>query len=85
MSVRAYKLIKVVHAETPTFNCWHDEKIVALADKNSCYEDGGELTFQQSTLEEALKDKTLDEETITALKQMIKECGEDEMVTYYCY
>ena len=93
MSVRAYKLIEVKHAKTPTFNCWHDKEIFNLANtSNECGGIGGITTFYETEVSKKLKElknvkkKTeIDEDNIKILKQIIKDMDGDTYVDYYCF
>lgn len=89
MSVRAYKILEIVTAKQPTFNCWHDEKILALADTEQYNGDGGIIKFCvediQTALEEALEEVEKDDEHIAKLKAIIADAGDEEWIEYYCY
>lgn len=55
MSVRAYKIIRMVIAERPTFNCWSDEFIMDIADL-SRYSDGGTIELERSEVENLIEE-----------------------------
>jgi len=91
MSVRAYKIKKI--ASDPSFNCWHDEKIMDIADLSN-YSDGGIINIQKEDAE-ILRDELLaekkagklsdsDEITLDNIKQVIADCDEYG-ADYYCY
>jgi len=90
MSVRAYKIEKT--ADSPSFNCWHDDQIMDIAELES-FNDGGYLYIEKSGAKklksklsklkgQAKEDAT---ETIGALNQVIKDCGENGGCEYICY
>lgn len=96
MSVRAYKLTEVKHAKEPTFNCWHNQDIFELAENKDDYNEGGILTFNKEIIAAKLKlyqkiNKDIEqdtenlEENINILGQMLKDCGNDDFVDYYCF
>lgn len=95
MSVRAYKLIEIKTAKSPTFNCWSNNDIFALANADG-YNDGGVIIFDKATAEIELSEIEVtnyndnDEENnrkekIKILKQIIKDCGDEDYCEYYCY
>lgn len=53
MSVRAYKVIKLVVSDSPSFNCWHDGWIFNMAETDA-YSDGGFLNLERVVIEEKL-------------------------------
>jgi hypothetical protein len=94
MSIRAYKLIEIKTEEHPTFN-FSETRIVMLSSS-----EGDILNFQKETLEDELEEvnaELLDpenqnpicqnelEEVKLTLETMIKECGDEDYVEYYCY
>lgn len=99
MSVRAYKIIEIKHNDEPTFNCWSHDNILDLSgNPDFCTDDGGLLYFEQTSLKNELKiwqDRKADgitdfngydtDETIDILNRMIKDCGKDGCVEYYCF
>jgi len=98
MSVRAYKIIKKELEKNPTFNCWNNGHIVDLAGNNEQYSDGGVLYFEKEYIEEILSDwlendkngEIIDsdvnnKDSITILKNIIKDCGDNDYVEYECY
>ena len=52
MSVRAYKLIEIKTEKSPTFNCWHDERVMRIAEESETGE--AMLSTGQSALRNAL-------------------------------
>ena len=92
MSVRAYKIIEIKTENDPSFNCWHDEQLVNIANTDQ-YSDGGIITIQQDDAEELLEtlseNKTPSEEdliTIENVKQVIKDCKSNNGIAeYLCY
>lgn len=93
MSTRAYKLIEIKHADNPTFNCWHDERIMKLVNQD----DGDIIQIQKEDAElelfEVLKEieeeqPTKDEELeyiANCLRQIIADCGDEDYAEYYCF
>lgn len=96
MSVRAYKINKIDFEQKETFNLWHCDSIREWLIGNGCYEtmndDGcGIMDVSRAHIQEVLKDKKeqeslgFDKEDIKILKQMLKDCGENDYVQYYCF
>ncbi len=91
MSVRAYKIIEIKTEKEPTFNCWHDERVMELASNREHYSDGGDLSFCKDDVKIALKEEKAlpktqqDAEYIDILKQIIKDADGEDYVDYYCY
>jgi len=95
MSVRAYKLIEIKTEKEPTFNL-NETRIVMLSSSDA----DGVMSFNKENLEDELKEvkgelkdpenqapncqSELEDVKIT-LEQMIKECGDEDYVEYYCY
>ncbi|MCD6390913.1 MAG: hypothetical protein J7L92_02810 [Dehalococcoidia bacterium] len=83
MSVRAYRVIKIEHAQPNTFNLWHDDKLVEFLDKEYGFfeglnESGGLTEVPIEALKRALKE---------ALTKDIEACCKEgeEYVQYYCF
>lgn len=91
MSIRAYKIIEIKHEKTPTFNFNEDGigKVLNYATYQMTNTDGeiGEIEFDVKYLKEKLKDKKswLKKEAKDLVKKIIKEAGENEYVSYYCF
>ena len=89
MSVRAYRVVKIVQDDEPTFNLWHDEKIMELLDVTSLEgltENGGLIELEEEKIEEALATPNLDKKTEETLKKMLVQANEDGgYVKYYCF
>jgi len=90
MSVRAYRVIKVEHEPTDTFNLWHDDKLVDFFDREyGFYEtlnEGNGLTeLPVEALQRAIKELELDPDVKQALQRDIEACQADSYVTYYCF
>lgn len=54
MSIRAYKIIKLETKQENTFNCWHDQWIMDMANLDN-YSDGGFLVLDKQPVEKKLK------------------------------
>lgn len=85
MSVRAYKLIEIKTADEPTFNCYHDNEILELPYDGEYGEGNGIIAYNRYTIENKLTEANLNPETKAILEQMLKDCGDEEYVEYYCY
>ena len=93
MSVRAYKVIKIEREQSPTFNLWHDEKLVEYLDATDHgvhaqlnANGAGMLEFTIEELQGAVdraKELELDSDTVAALKQDI--ANGDEFIEYECF
>jgi len=97
MSVRAYKLIEIKHEKQATFNCWHDQRIMDIANLEN-YNDGGLIMIEQEAAEELAEElqseiaKMKDGEekddlkiTLQNVKEIIKESKADGYAEYYCF
>jgi hypothetical protein len=98
MSVRAYKIITKQVDDNPSFNLWHDKKLMEYLD-NECdvYQhlssDGdGTIEIPTTTLKKLLtkkliKELELDEYHIEAIKSDITMAkkNKDDYVIYECY
>lgn len=98
MSVKAYKLIEIKTEKSPTFNCWHDDRVMGIAEES---ETGDIIMVQKDQAEEELRlilaelkglagdqgDKEAEDlrELETIFRQIIKDCGEESYCEYYCY
>lgn len=99
MSIRAYKTIEINHEKKPTFNVTQDQTIFNLLivpNLNQMNDDCcGTVEIEKHCIEEILKDiesghteiEKGDDKTdiIAKIKQMIKDCGSNDYVNYYCY
>jgi hypothetical protein len=92
MSVRAYRVIKIEHAQPNTFNLWHDDKLVEFFDNEYGFyetlnEGTGLAELPIEALERALTEVPMDEELKEALQKDIEACREEgeSYVRYYCY
>lgn len=97
MSVRAYKLIEIKTEEQPTFNlnetditmlASSDEGGIMSFNKDTLTEElagvrAGLKGLAGDSDEGAYKSNLLDVEL--TLETMIKECGDEDYVEYYCY
>lgn len=96
MSIRAYRVIKKEIAKSPSFNLWHDDKLIDFFKDNSeNYSEqlnesgGGEIEIEVSALEKALKEFEWDEEDyrIDSIKADIAfaKKHKDDYVLYECF
>jgi len=93
MSIRAYRVIKIEHAESDSFNLWHDEELRDFFDRN--YDFYGSLNddccgiseLPVEALREALKKVNMSDDTREALQRDIEaaERAGDEFVSYDCF
>lgn len=97
MSTRAYKLIEIKTADSPTFNCWHDGRIMDL----NRQDDNGDIVLinkddaenllkeiqNDIKLNHAITDEGMDELKYLSncLKQIIKDCDGEDYAEYYCF
>lgn len=97
MSIRAYKLIEITHEKQATFNCWHDQRIMDIANLET-YNDGGLLMIEHNAaveLADELKAEIAKMEdgegkedlktTLENVKEIIKEAKADGYAEYYCF
>ena len=95
MSVRAYKIVKrAVTDEFPTFNLWHNQKIVDWIEANTDYSlsgisenGGGTLELSIEEMEALLKAKEITDEEKKSFEEDLrwaKEHNEDH-ITYECF
>jgi len=90
MSVRAYRVIKIEHAQPDTFNLWHDDKLAEFFDTEYGFyetlnEGTGLTSLPIEALERALVQVPMDEELKEALKKDIEACRDEGHVRYYCF
>ena len=92
MSVRAYRVKKIIREERPSFNLWHDDKLRDFLTDNASSDQrnddgGGMLEVSTDTLKEALDTLELDNEQRKALQADIDatENAGEEFVLYDCY
>ena len=91
MSVRAYRVNKIEHEESDTFNLWHDDKLIDFLDSECGFFAGltnqgtGLVEVPVEALEEALEKVEMDDELKEAIKQDIEARRDDGYVTYYCF
>lgn len=85
MSVRAYKIEEIKRADSPTFNVGYDNKIVDLASQNGLTDGGGMLGYEKEDIEDALKNWKVNKLQKEILEQMLKDCGDDNYVEYFCF
>ena len=96
MSVNAYRVNKVHRAKSPTFNLWHDKKLMEFIESNSDFMSGlnndgnGMSDVPVDVLEKMVEKATelnLDADAVKALRRDIawaKRHSEDS-VTYDCF
>ena len=91
MSVRAYRVNKIEHEESDSFNLWHDDKLVDFLDREYGFfvgltsEGTGLVEVPVEALQKALEKLELEDEVRKALTEDIEACRDDSSVTYYCY
>ena len=91
MSVRAYRVKKIEHEESDSFNLWHDDKLVDFLDSECNFfagltnEGTGLVEVPVEALQKAVEKLELDDELKEALKRDIEAHRDDGYVTYYCY
>lgn len=56
MSVRAYKIIKIITEKSPSFNCWYDDRIFGIANTEYYGSDGGFIELEKSSVEDLLEE-----------------------------
>ncbi|TET41596.1 MAG: hypothetical protein E3J60_04135 [Dehalococcoidia bacterium] len=90
MSVRAYRVTKIEHEESDSFNLWHDDKLVDFLDREYDFfagltnEGTGLVEVPVEALQEALEKVDMDKELKEAIQKDIEACRDDGYVTYYC-
>jgi hypothetical protein len=91
MSIRAYKIEKVVYGDC-RLNLYCDEKIMRWLDHigatQSLNADGaGNICVMKADAQAALKSKKwkFDKEDKKILKAIIKDCGKSDCVDYSCF
>lgn len=96
MSVRAHRILKVEYAPNPSFNLWHDEKLINFLDTQNDSgffsqmngNGGGVVNIEASVIKKALEkagELELDEDTVEQLKADIEAAGEDGSIDYDCF
>ena len=91
MSVRAYRVKKIEHEESDSFNLWHDDKLVDFLDSECNFfagltnEGTGLVEVPVEALRKAVEEVAIDEELKEAIQRDIEACRDDGYVTYYCY
>ena len=91
MSVRAYRVNKIEHEESDTFNLWHDDKLIDFLDSECDFfagltnEGTGLVEVPVEALQKAVEEVAIDEELKEAIQRDIEACRDDGYVTYYCY
>ena len=89
MSTRAYRIIKINQENTPSFNLWHDQKLMEFLFKEENIEpiESGILDISVETLEKVIKNAEkleIDDETLKVLKTDV-ETAHDEKEDYIQY
>ena len=90
MSIRAYRVKRIDLAKAPSFNLWHDDKLVDFLGRGGWIDgiggNGGLISIPSEVLEQAIETLPLDEDIVQSLRADIeasKAKGED-WVEYYC-
>lgn len=90
MSVRAYRINKIEHEESPTFNLWNDRNIIEWLEDNSDFvnEERDIIELEVSTLTSLLKSgieiNDITQKDIQIDIDWAKKNGE-EYIQYLCY
>jgi hypothetical protein len=95
MSVRAYKVLEMRHDRRPSFNCWHDEKLMRFFEGEEIFDGrnadgGGTMEVSVAVMRKALDNAerlALDEFDCEAIKADIawaKKKGQD-YIRYECF
>ena len=94
MSVRAYKIIRKELEDNPSFNLWHDEKLVDyLAENTDFYgllndEGTGTTELEVAEIKKIIKQSKqleLDKETVEQLKKDIEGLNDNDWIEYECF
>ena len=94
MSVRAHRILKVEYADRPSFNLWHDEKLVKFLDDHMdggfysqlTTDGGGVVCIEPSVIQEAInsaKELELDEDTVAQLRADVE--AAEGSIDYDCF
>ena len=81
MSVRAYKVIEILHEDEPTFNLTSNANLVQLSDS----EDNSFLLFDRERVQEAIDNGNKTPEELAILNKIIEDMEDNTYVEYYCY
>lgn len=94
MSVRAYRIEKV--SKNMSFNCWHDEDIMNVADLTN-YDGGGLIYLEKDKVLKLIKshkaklrkvageEREILETRIADLKEIVEEMVDEDYSEYLCY
>jgi len=90
MSVRAYRVKRIEHEQSDSFNLWHDEGLVKFLEEKGCLSQlnddlGGLIEIPIDVLKEALQKVNMSEETRISISKDIEICQDAGYVTYYCF
>ena len=90
MSIRAYRVKKIEHEQSDSFNLWHDEGLVEFLEKEGCLSQlnddlCGLVEVPIDVLKEALQKVNMSEETKASISKDIETCQDAGGVTYYCF
>ena len=94
MSTRAYRIIKIERADYPSFNLWHDDKLIKFMQDNGEYNEllteggGGTIDISIETIEKVLNEyKELDEYAREAFTKDLEYANKnnDTYITYDCF
>lgn len=96
MSVRAHRILKVEYADNPSFNLYHDEKLVQFLDRQNhsgfysqlSDDGGGVVSVEVSVLRQAIEKASeleLDKDDVKTLQADIEASGEGETIDYDCF
>lgn len=96
MSVRAYRVNEIKREESPTFNLWHDTKLMDFLESETGFYNGlnqdacGMTEIEVSLLVKAVKKAKsleLDKDQVKSLQADIKWAKENSLdyIQYYCF
>ncbi len=95
MSVRAYRVVQIKMAEAPSFNVWHDKKLVRFLNEEELFFSGlsngtGLVDISVETLESAIEETTKrkhSEQIVQCLQKdrAIDKKNKEESTTNNCF
>ena len=87
MSIRAYKIKKILHKENPTFNLSQEFDWIMSHSYWQSYNQDGEIytiEFAKDDIVEALE-HTINPEKLEVLNAVKDDFGREDYVMYYCF
>lgn len=92
MSIRAYRVVEIMHAKPESFNLWHDTVLMEFLEDNSFYanlnDDAcGLSAIPVHVMQEALDTLVLQDEIKKSIQKDISFATilKQDYITYYCY